>query len=858
MQDGTDIKTLKDGARPARFDWQLIAFWILAAMVAGAAGVAIGAPSAVGTLGSILLISLAAGGLVLLLWLMQGPGRKLGLFPTREQGEIAPTAANLGPGEQALLDALPEPSLITDRKGAPVSANAAYRMIASASGQLGESARPPTVDRLFGANAGLAAPMFRLARAARERKTVMETLPATQMRAGASQVQFDASVCPIASGHTLWRLFEHTAPAESVAPDARQLLVDEAPVGFFAAKPDGQLVYMNQSLRDLLGLGETAKPSAKDFLPRDYQRVLRRDKKPDQGPVRVETALKIADGKDMPVVILTTWPADDKEDGLSRCIVIAQSLVSAIAAPLAPIVDSRSGRVADPMFDNAPFGAAHLDGRAAAAALIEDSNGAFMAMTSGDALPGVAFADLFTSEDGRADVLERLANAHGHPIELKLKSETGKPDQERSVHVYLSPGHDGRAVAYIIDLTETKALELRLAQSEKLQAIGQLAGGVAHDFNNLLTAITLNCDKLMSRHPAGDPSFSHLSAISQTATRAAELVRMLLAYSRKQTFKREVLDVAAVLSDMKVLLDQVLDERVALEITHGRDLPTIRADKSQIETVLMNLAVNARDAMVAKGGGGQLAVRTSRVTEAHAQGHGYHHVGPGDYVLIEVEDSGAGIAPEHLEKIFEPFFTTKDAGKGTGLGLATVYGIVKQSGGFIYPSSKLGRGTTFRIYLPGYTRTAEEESEAEAEATAAAAIPSRPADMSGVGRILLVEDEDHVRAIAASSLQSLGYQVTEAADGEEALEYLEAHPGMIDLMISDVVLPGIDGPGVLAQGKAYLGDAKVIFISGYAERDFAKTLDQEREVLFMPKPFTLKQLAEMVKKALAGKQSLAA
>lgn len=857
MQDGTDIKAQKSAAPPARFDWQLIAFWILAAMVAGAAGVAIGAPSAVGTLGSILLISLAAGGLVLLLWLMQGPGRKLGVFPTREQGEIAPTAANLGPGEQALLDALPEPSLITDRKGAPVAANAAYRMIASASGQLGESARPPTVDRLFGANAGLAAPMFRLARAARERKNVQESLPATQMRPGAPLIQFDASVCPIASGHTLWRLFEHSAAAEAPAANGREL-ADEAPVGFFAAKADGQIVYLNQSLRDLLGIADGARLTAKDIFPRDHQRVLRRDKKPDQGPVRVETLVKTAAGKDVPVVILTTWPADDKEDGLSRSIVLAESVVAAIAPPLAPAVDSRSGRVADPMFDNAPFGAAHLDGRDAAAALIEDSNGAFMAMTDGAALPGVAFADLFTSDDGRADVLERLSNSHGHAIELKLKSTTEKPDQERSVHVYLSPGLDGRAVAYIIDLTEFKQLELRLAQSEKLQAIGQLAGGVAHDFNNLLTAITLNCDKLMSRHPAGDPSFNHLSAISQTATRAAELVRMLLAYSRKQTFKREVLEVDAVLSDMKVLLDQVLDERVSLEITHGRDLPTIRADKSQIETVLMNLAVNARDAMVAKGGGGKLTVRTARVTEAHAQGHGYHHVGPGDYVLIEVSDTGAGIAPEHLEKIFEPFFTTKDAGKGTGLGLATVYGIVKQSGGFIYPSSKLGRGTTFRIYLPGYTRTAEEETEAEAEARAAAAAPARPADMSGVGRILLVEDEDHVRSIAASSLQSLGYQVTEAADGEEALEYLEANPGSIDLMISDVVLPGIDGPGVLAQGKAYLGDAKVIFISGYAERDFARTLDEEREVLFLPKPFTLKQLAEMVKKALAGKQSLAA
>jgi two-component system cell cycle sensor histidine kinase/response regulator CckA len=388
-----------------------------------------------------------------------------------------------------------------------------------------------------------------------------------------------------------------------------------------------------------------------------------------------------------------------------------------------------------------------------------------------------------------------------------------------------------------------------------MQAIGQLAGGVAHDFNNLLTAIQLRLDELLHRHPVGDPSYEGLAEIRQTSVRAADLVRKLLAFSRKQTVQRESLDLGELISEFEVLLRRLLREDVKLETDYGRNLPLVRADKSQLETAVMNLAVNARDAMRSQGkqspdekGSGVVRIRTARVSQAEAKTLGYTAAPEGEYALIEVADTGPGIPADIQAKIFEPFFTTKPVGEGTGLGLATVYGIVKQADGWIALDSKLGVGTAFRIFLPVFI------APAGAPQVAVEAPKPKPAarDLSGVGRILFVEDEDSVRGIAARLLRARGYEVIEACDGEEALALAEQYAGQIDLLISDVIMPGLDGPTMLKKARPFLGDAPVMFISGYAEAEFSDLLEGETGITFLAKPLDIKILAEKVKQQLAA------
>ena len=410
-------------------------------------------------------------------------------------------------------------------------------------------------------------------------------------------------------------------------------------------------------------------------------------------------------------------------------------------------------------------------------------------------------------------------------------------------------------MAYLVDVSEQKQLELQLAQSQKMQAIGQLAGGVAHDFNNLLMAIQLRLDELLQRHPVGDPSYEGLNEIRQTGVRAADLVRKLLAFSRKQTVQRETLELGELISEFEVLLRRLLREDVKLVNDYGRDLPLVRADKSQLETAVMNLAVNARDALrshgSADGGPAVVRIRVARVTKQEAMTLGYPGAAAEGCALIEVSDNGPGIAPDVIDKIFEPFFTTKPLHEGTGLGLATVYGIVKQADGWIWVDSEAGKGAAFRIFLPIYTPPAVLDG-APAPARTPLKFKPAPRDLSGAGRILFVEDEDAVRTVAARLLRARGYEVIEAADGEEALELAETHAGEIDLLISDVVMPGLDGPALLKKARPFLGDAKVMFISGYAEAEFSDLLEGESDITFVAKPIDIKVLAEKVKQTLLG------
>ncbi len=413
-----------------------------------------------------------------------------------------------------------------------------------------------------------------------------------------------------------------------------------------------------------------------------------------------------------------------------------------------------------------------------------------------------------------------------------------------------SEGVEEAAIVYAVETTEQKALENHMAQSQKMQAVGQLAGGIAHDFNNVLTAIIMASDLLLTNHRPSDPSFPDIMNIKQNANRAASLVRQLLAFSRRQTLRPEVLNLTDVLADLRMLLQRLMNNSVELKIEHGRDLWPVKADLGQFEQVIVNLAVNARDAMPE---GGTLTVRTRNVSAEEVPGFNYRELAPGDYVLIEVEDTGTGIDPETMKKIFEPFFTTKEVGKGTGLGLSMVYGIVKQTGGSIHCESEVGKGTTFRIFLP---RHVPAEAEVAAQEAAAAKEQAKPAnrDLSGSARVLVVEDEDAVRLGSVRALTSRGYEVFEATSGTEALEIFKELDGQVDIVVSDVVMPEMDGPTLLTKLREIQPDIRFIFVSGYAEDAFARNLPEDAVFGFLPKPFSLKQLATTVKEMLEEKK----
>ena len=851
-----DMPEAQDTPQPIlsrQLDWLQMGFWACLLLAVGAASATLAWPNAGGPTGLILLISMAAGGMVFLLWILRGAGRRMGLFP--ERGAMADAMQPITP-RFSWVDALDEAVLISDRGGAPLTANQAYADLTQMA-LLGQSdvMGPVSVDRIFSAAPGLAAPIFRLSKAAKAGETRRETLPAMTLGAESLPVQYEASVSPLKGDRVIWRLRRITGTEQVTgAADMRALYVEDAPMGFFSSGPDGTITYANAWLREMLGLPESAKSIRLDDIMRpEFVKMLRRDRKSGV-PGRADVMIRSRDGVEIPVQTITTWNGKGA-DATGRTIVLAnaQNLLEGESRMLDASASRPPRPDGDPMFDDAPFGAVRLEGHSLEGAIITDSNRALMGLAGGAGSPGTRFIDLFVAEEGENKLREKLLDSIDKPVGLRLADEDQK-------HVNVFVTLDGRgqpAVAYVIDMSEQKELELRLAQGEKMQAIGKLAGGVAHDFNNVLTGIMLNNDELLSKHPVGDPSFDHLKKIHEFSVRAKDLVQMLLAYARQQTFRREVFEPGDFLSEFAILLGQLLDERIDFNVVHGRDLPMVKADKNQLETAIINLATNARDALLMDGGtGGKLTIKTSRATEKDAHKHGFRYVEQGEYLLIEVEDTGHGIAPENLKNIFNPFFTTKPKGLGTGLGLSTVYGIIKQSEGYICPISNVGKGTTFQIYLPALK--ADEIPVAEVLETQPANAVSAPVDISGRGRILLVEDEDGVRSIAASQLKSRGYDVEEACDGEEALEILEENPGAFDLVVSDVVMPGMDGPTLIKEAKDLLGTAKVLFMSGYAERDVAAKLDDDQEVGFMSKPFTVKQLAERVKAELIARAQEAA
>ena len=436
-----------------------------------------------------------------------------------------------------------------------------------------------------------------------------------------------------------------------------------------------------------------------------------------------------------------------------------------------------------------------------------------------------------------------------------------RPTEETFLQVTLRRVVDhGRAslVAVLNDATELKTLEMQFVQSQKMQAIGQLAGGVAHDFNNLLTAISGHCDLLLLRHDNGDLDYSDLVQIHQNANRAAALVGQLLAFSRKQTLQPEVVDLRDSLSDLTHLLNRLVGEKVQLHLTHDPELRAILADKRQLEQVIMNLVVNARDAMP---DGGTIHIETETRLLNHALERDRATVPKGDYVVVKVRDEGTGIPADKLTKIFEPFFTTKRTGEGTGLGLSTVYGIIKQTGGFIFVDSVVGAGSTFTLMFPAHAgpisdaaATARSPASPTLPLPTQAAMPPRgpltttvaPALRKGEGVVLLVEDEAPVRAFASRALRMRGYTVLEADSAEQALKTLADPNLVVDVFVTDVIMPGMDGPSWVREALKVRPDVKVVFVSGYAEDSFTETQSRIPNSVFLPKPFSLSELTATV------------
>jgi two-component system cell cycle sensor histidine kinase/response regulator CckA len=769
-------------------------------------------------------------------------------------GEANPLAS-------AFVDTLEDGALITDIDGRLVYANKAYAELTGAE----TAADIRVVERVFSSDPDATDAIFRLSQAMRDGRKAQEEIrmPFPLGRAEGKARWYRVSVRPLqvsgnASGKVMavWQLSDITrdrAEQENSFQELQRVInfLDHAPAGFLSSDAQGRIVYLNATLADWLGY-DLAQFDAGDLGLSDIVRgdgtELIRSVKGQAGEVKSETFdldFVTRNGLGLPVRLLHRVPfGENGTQGDSRTLVLNRSRGEEASEALRA-AEVRFAR----FFNNTPIAIASLDKEGRVLRTNAPFLKLFGAVDTDDQAPKL---EAYVADNGQEDLRKALsAAANGiseiAPIDIPLV----EGNDPRSATFYVSAVQEGEgdgeaAIVYALETTQQRALEAQFAQSQKMQAIGQLAGGVAHDFNNVLTAIIGFSDLLLASHRPTDPSFQDIMNIKQNANRAAGLVRQLLAFSRRQTLRPQQLELNDVLADLSILLDRLLGEKVDLKVIHGRDLWPVMADLNQLEQVIVNLAVNAGDAMP---DGGRLTISTRNVSESEStQFENTRGMPPGEYMLVEVEDTGHGIPPDVMEKIFDPFFSTKEVGKGTGLGLSTVYGIVKQTGGFIFCTSEIDEGTTFRLFLPRYIPAVVDEPKAVAKEPEKEKI----ADLTGSASILLVEDEEAVRAFAARALASRGYTVYEAGTGMEALEVMEETGGEVDLVVSDVVMPEMDGPSLLVELRKTRPDLKIIFVSGYAEDAFEENLPANEKFFFLPKPFTLKQLATTVKDVLDG------
>ncbi|HEY7248442.1 MAG TPA: response regulator [Xanthobacteraceae bacterium] len=775
------------------------------------------------------------------------------------------------PLPKSVVDSASDGILVTDAQGRVVYSNAAYRaLIATA-----ESDEVRPVERVFIGDPGVSESVYRLMQAARQGRRGQE-----EVRVGAHKGEegrwLRICVRPLETGKrdgrmTVWSLADVTRELqrhENVFQELQHAIdyLDHAPAGFFAADAAGNIVYLNATLAGWLDydLAQVGSGGLKlgDIVAGQGTALLTTIAV-TPGDVKTgifDIDLRTRSGRTLPVRLYhkVAFGADGTA-GTSRTLVLNRAHDEGNDPQRAAEV--RFMR----FFQNTPMAIATVDRQG----LIAESNAKFAHLfLSAFKREGSAYRSILSAVAARdrgalEAAIRRAAEGQGEiaPVEAALAGS-----DERFATFFVTAIEDEQdnereaAIVYALETTQQRTLENQVNQQQKMETIGRLAGNVAHDFNNLLGAIIMATDFLLNAHRPTDPSFHDIMQIKQNANRAASLVRQLLAFSRKQTMRPQVIDLGEALSDLTVLLRRLIGENVTLDVPQVRDLWTVKADVGQFEQVIINLAVNARDAMPL---GGKLTLRTSNVRAEDSirlQGKG---MPLGEYVLVEVEDTGTGIAPEIIDKIFDPFYTTKEIGKGTGLGLSTVYGIVKQTGGFIYVDSVVGNGATFRIFLPRYIPGADDieppslpETTAPAIAGAISAadtvVRTAATDLTGQGTILLVEDEEGLRTLNARGLQSRGYTVIQASNGFEALEELERQGGQVDLVVSDVVMPEMDGPALMKELRKRNPGIKIIFVSGYAEDAFEKSLPDRKQFNFLAKPFTLKQLVTAVKDTMAG------
>ena len=685
----------------------------------------------------------------------------------------------------------PSPCLVTDAEGAVVALNAAARAARA------DPMDQATVSRfLAGRFANPAAVIERL-------RTRAAAIGAAREDVASQRGLLRVAVHRLGSTGFLWRVDElgpAQAPGEGEGEALPTLLASRA----------GTILRMNEPMRRLVG----GRARTLDRVFRDKAIVSGRPHwiETANGPIRAVVCETEA-GKDQRR--LYVFPAGEGAE------------------------DSAS---ADdwPFFDDLPVPLLRI----APGGAIELSNRRSRELMADPVAPGTRLADLVEGL-GRSVTgwIEAAFEGRGLGHSEMLRARRAPADVFVQITLGRVMTQDGpRLMAVLTDATELKTLEAQFVQSQKMQAIGQLAGGVAHDFNNLLTAISGYCNLLLLRHDQGDPDYGDLVQINQNANRAASLVGQLLAFSRKQNLQPETLDLRDTLSELIHLLNRLVGEKVRIVLSHDPELHAIRADKRQLEQVLMNLVVNARDALPE---GGEIRIETENHHLLEPLMRDRAEVPPGEYVVLRVVDEGTGIAPDKLMKIFEPFFTTKRPGEGTGLGLSTAYGIVKQTGGYIFADSTLGEGTTFTLMLPAQT-----QPPASVAARPAEPAPAEPV-VVGEGVVLLVEDEAPVRELVSRALRLRGYTVIEAECAEDALEILRDEELRIDLFVTDVIMPGMDGPTWVREALRKRPDTKVVFVSGYAEDALDDAEGTIPNSVFLPKPFSLTDLASTVQRQLS-------
>jgi two-component system cell cycle sensor histidine kinase/response regulator CckA len=774
-----------------------------------------------------------------------------------------PGREGVSPQLKSVVDGAGDGILITDGQGRVLYANSAYLDLVDADA---DDVRP--VERVFIGNPDVSEAVYRLLKAAREGRRLQEEVRVTG-QPGERARWLRMRVRPLGEAKearlTVWTLADVTRDLERQENVFQELqnaidYLDHAPAGFFSVDGAGEIGYLNATLAEWLDhdLAQVGSGGLKvsDIVAGEGAALLT-TLAGAPGEVKTEVLdidLKTRGGRTLPARLFhkVAFGADGMP-GSSRTLVLNRARDEGRDPQRAAEV--RFMR----FFHNTPMAIATVD----KAGRIVRSNAMFARM----------FHSVLKGDDGTGgrSVLAVVAEPDRAALEDSIRKAADKQGEIAPVDAALQGVRDGyarfyvtaveedsadreAAILYAIETTTQKSLESQFTQSQKMELVGKLAGGIAHDFNNVLGAIMMATDFLVNAHKPTDPSFQDIMQIRQNANRAASLVRHLLAFSRKQTLRPQVLDLGEGLSDLTMLLRRLIGENVTLNVVHGRDLWAVKADIAQFEQVIINLVVNARDAMPS---GGRLTVRTSNVSTEDSARYQYKGMPSGEYVMVEVEDTGTGIAPAILDKIFDPFFTTKETGKGTGLGLSTVYGIIKQTGGFVYVDSELGKGTTFRIFLPRHVPGAEDapapplpQVASPAVSASAAAEDLRRSDLTGRGTILLVEDEEGLRKLNARGLASRGYTVLEAGNGVEAIEVIEGEGGHVDLVVSDVVMPEMDGPTLVKELRQRNPELKIIFVSGYAEEAFEKNLPDSEKFAFLAKPFTLKQLVAQVKETM--------